>query len=263
MTTTTKVPSPKVVLLSKIQARLNQRTFSKEDSAWTEAAIRSAELLSETEFPHGVDPFSDHVTALFQGGDAGSLSERLHLRQGGAAVQLRTYIPLNEGTSTAGGDLVPIGFYGQVWEALKKYDGLFDAGRRIYTKAGGVCNLPSADDTSVAAVKVTENAPVSQTNPTFGNAQFGLCPLWSTQQILISRQLLTDSGIDLSSWFAKIFAVRLARGIGAQFISTLLGSSVPTGVTTASPTAIAATEVLKLIAACDPAYANSPRAGWL
>jgi len=257
------VPSSRVQLLSRIQQRLNQPSFSREDSSWVDASLKTLELLGSNGAPDGADPYLYDVEAFFRGENPQSpLIENLRLRQGGTAVGLRSYVALNEGTSTAGGDLVPIGFYSDVILAMKAYDGLFDAGRRIYTKTGNPFHLPTADDTSVVAEKVSENAPVSQLNASYAEAAFGLTPLWSSKQVLVSKQLATDSGVDISAHLANIFAKRFSRGIGASFITTLL-SGVATGVTTASPTAITADEIHNVIGYLDAEYAMSPRCGWL
>ena len=86
--------------------------------------------------------------------------------------------------------------------------------------------------------------------------------LWSTGQFLYSVHFAQDSGIDLSSYFAKIFGMRFARGCGKQFVTTLL-AGVAAGVTTASTSAIVEGEVFEMLDSVDEAYSGSPTAGWL
>jgi HK97 family phage major capsid protein len=251
----------RVALLARIERRLNQPTFSREDSSWVDASLKTIELLGREGFPEGADAHCEEVDAFFRARDVSSpLIDSLHLRKGGTAVQLRT--AMNEGTASAGGDLVPIGFYNDVVLAMKAYDGIFDAGRRVYTKTGNVLHLPSADDTNNVAEIVSENGPVSQLNATYGEAVFSETPLWSSKQVIVTKQLLDDSGIDIPGHFAKIFGQRFARGIGASFLTTLL-SGVATGVTTASATAITGDELINLLGSLDAMYAMSPRCGWL
>jgi len=252
-------------LLAKVSYRLNKQTpFEKSDSAWIDCSLRALELMHETGISvDGVDAYAGEVNEFFRGKDVqdNPLVRDVQLRNT-TIKELRAYAGMNEGSSIAGGDLVPLQFYKQVISAMKQADGLLDCARRIYTTTGAALSVPTADDTSVNATIVMENGPITQVNPVFGVAAFGQTPLWSTGQILCSYQLLQDSGIDLTQWFAEVFARRLARGQGAAWITTLL-SGVATGVTTASATAITPSEIVSLFASLDAAYANSPRAGWL
>jgi HK97 family phage major capsid protein len=264
----------KAQLLAEAERLTNKSSFSKEDSARVaslialaqhapisrqEAALRS--LHARESLAPGQPSYAE-LRSFFAGA---RMEDGAHFSGGGGATVFRTYSPLGEGTGTAGGDAVPTGFHSECLEAMKAADGLFRAAGWIFTKTGGLLNHPLSDDSSTSgnAAVISEGGPVSQgPNPIFGQLQFPRASLWSTDQLVYSLQWASDAGIDLESYFAKKFALRFARGCGAQFISTLLAGAA-TGVTTASPTAIAEAEVFNMLESVDQAYAQSPTAGWL
>jgi HK97 family phage major capsid protein len=189
----------------------------------------------------------------------------------GAVVQMsnlgslegsRAYAALNEGTSSSGGSSVPLDFWAEVIQQMKLVDELFTAARWITTATGRPLDLPLADDTqdTSAAFTVTENAAfvADPVNPVFAQLQFGSAPLWSTGRILLSWQLLEDSPA-IYDYLVSTFAQRFSRGLGANFIATLL-----TGVDdymAASANGIVPEDLLGLVESVDPAYAM--QGGWL
>jgi HK97 family phage major capsid protein len=252
---------------------VNQKPFSKENSARAEALIAMAQLVPPTigearirtqQLRDDLAPGqpTDRELRRFFGGEK---PEGKYFSAGEGSIALRTYTALNEGTGSQGGDAVPVGFHADVIEAMRAANGLFDAARWIFTKGVGVLNYPTSDDSSTSgdAAVLAESGAVSQgPNPIFGNFQFSRASLWSTGQFLYSVHLGGDSGINLREYFAKIFAMRFARGCSKQFVTTLL-AGVSAGVTTASASTIVEAEVFEMLDSIDAAYASSPTAGWL
>ena len=186
---------------------------------------------------------------------------RVNGRHVGQVVQLRTYSGLDTGTSgDAGGFSAPILFWKQVTARLQQIDELFLAARWIDTATGGVFDMPLADDTSnVAATVIETSGTVTDgPNPTFSNLQFGSAPLWSTGRIKASVQIVQDSPV-LQDYLANTFARRFARGLGAQFVTTLLAGIGTTAA--ASPTTLAPDDLHALVGAVDEEYARN--GAWL
>jgi hypothetical protein len=65
---------------------------------------------------------------------------------------------------------VPISMHDSVEFALRMFDGVFDAARRITTATGNVLNWPTAIETNTGT-KLAEAGTVNQANPTFGIVQ--------------------------------------------------------------------------------------------
>ena len=79
--------------------------------------------------------------------------------------------------------------------------------------------------------------------------------MFRSGHVICPMELVEDSAYDLAGLLANSFGRRMARGVGAAFITSLL-TDADAGVTTAaaSPTA---DEVLDLIASVDDAYAQN------
>lgn len=168
------------------------------------------------------------------------------------------------GTDAAGGYLVPQSFADQVFVAMKGYDPLFDESvvTVIETVNGNACPVPLADDTSASATVIGENAQLNTaTDVTFDQLLLAKASSWKTSMVKVSLELLQDSGFDIETLLASAFAVRLARGIGASFYTTLIGAATK-GVD-AGASAITPDNLFDLLDSVDEAYLASPKCGWL
>jgi len=187
---------------------------------------------------------------------------RVNARPVGEIVQLRSYTGLDTSLSgDAGGFTSPILFWRDgVIPTLKQRDELFLAARWVDTPSGGPFDMPLEDDISNAAAVVIETSGTVSDGPNaqFSQLQFGVAPIWSTGRIKLSLQLLQDSPV-IEDALAKAFAKRFQRGMGAQFITTLLAGIGTTSA--ASPTSLTPDDLLNLIGGVDEEYARS--GGWL
>lgn len=181
------------------------------------------------------------------------------MREGERARALAMDLPIEKRgqntTTTAGGYLVPSSFYGAMVENLKAADPLFSAATPLLTKNGSAISPPILDDTRVSAATIAENAvSIAQDVllPTWSTA-FSSCPTWRSNIVLCSTELANDSFFDLSTFLARVFAKRFARGCGLAFTNTLLGSAT-SAFTSASNTALTYDEIVNLYAAVDPSY---------
>jgi HK97 family phage major capsid protein len=148
------------------------------------------------------------------------------------ALESRAYTGLGDSTSgTDGYYLVPIGFQRELEKRLISFGGMRRNARVLNTSTGNILNWPTADDTANIGNWVAESNPVTQANPSFSNVQFNAY-LASSQQVLVSVQLLQDSAFDLEAYLSEAFAIRLARITNPGYTSGN-GTSQPQGILTA------------------------------
>ena len=272
--------------LAKAQELTRGASFTKEDSAKFEAymALHTAsrqswfdrEAYNTARQRRDFAMTFDAATLQFFSGrkvreavtsESGSVLETRTDTNGrtGSVTELRSYVGLNTATSgDAAGYTIPIGFVAEVLQLMKQHDQLLEASRWIFTPGGGTLNLPAVDDTTtnIDAVTLAELGPITQgPNPSFSNLNFPQATTWVTPQFLYSLQLEQDSPV-LAMYFAELFAKSFSRGLGRNFLTTLL-SHLSVGETTASPTAVTVSELFALMGSIDTEYAMSPSAGFL
>jgi HK97 family phage major capsid protein len=155
-----------------------------------------------------------------------------YVRRGINAVkedaELRTYVGLNIGTGSQGDFTVPTGFQKELETKMKAYGGILQAARILNTSAGNPIQWPTADDTTNKGRWLTEATTVTQTNPSFGQITLG-ANLASSDQVLISVQLLQDSAFDFQGLLSDMFAIRLGRLVNDAY-TTGSGSGQPQGI---------------------------------
>ena len=272
--------------LAKAQELTRRDSFSKEDSAKFEAymALHTASRQSafdrevyntarqRRDFAMAFDPatlqfFSGRKVREAVTSESGAVLETRVNTSGrqGSVTELRSYAALSTSTSgDAAGYAIPIGFVAEVLQQMKQHDQLLEASRWIFTPGGGVLNLPGVDDTTtdIDAVTLAELGLITQgPNPKFSNLQWPNATTWVTPQFVYSLQLEQDSPV-LAMYFAELFAKSFARGMGKNFLATLL-SNLSAGETTAAAGAITVPELFALMESVDTAYAMSPNAGFL
>lgn len=264
------IPSPAVrstasldreALLAKAHRILSQPTFTKEDSSRAEGLLRLADSL-------------DGTGAMLRSFRIEELAREMNIRSSGTGrdpnyeAAFRDFLRLGKegltdemralavGTDSAGGFITPASFADRFTISLKQHDQLFDVATLIETDKGTAFSFPMDDDTGAVATIVAENAQSTTAAPVvFDNVAFGRCPQWRSGHIICSHELASDSAFPLDSLLAAAFARRFARGVGAQFNTTLL-SDADVAVTSASPTALTGDEILDLVAGLDSAYAQ-------
>jgi HK97 family phage major capsid protein len=145
--------------------------------------------------------------------------------------EVRAYTGLNTGTGSQGEYVIPIGFQRELEIVMKAYGGMRRNCRIVPTATGQPLDWPTVDDTANQGRWLGEGVSVQQTNPTFGqvvyNAYFA-----SSDQVLVSVQLLQDSFFDIEALLAQLLGIRLGRLTEAGY-TTGTGSSQPTGIITA------------------------------
>ncbi|MEU2924202.1 phage major capsid protein [Streptomyces sp. NPDC007251] len=139
------------------------------------------------------------------------------------------YRTLVKGTSTAGGNTVPTGFYDRLITHLIEVSAIMQAGATILnTNSGEIIQVPKTTAHSSAAI-VTEGNAISTSDPAFGQVPLGAYKYGT--MIQVSRELLDDTGVDLEGYLAMQAGRALGNAFGAHAISGT-GTSQPRGVLT-------------------------------
>lgn len=174
-------------------------------------------------------------------------------------------------TGSAGGYLVPPGFWNNLLIAMKAYGGLLNEVGIIETTTGQPLQWPGADDTANVGAILGENTQVSQQDIVFTTQTLNAYT-YTSKLVLVSLQLLQDSAFNVDSFVNGRLAERIAR-IQATHIVSGSGSGQPqgivTGVTNTTTLATGATttlgsgttgydSLLDLIHSVDPAYRALP-----
>ncbi len=136
---------------------------------------------------------------------------------------------LSKLTAGAGGNTVPTDFYGRLLAHLIETSAVLQSGATILNTSGGeVIQVPKTTAHSSASI-VTETAAIGESDPTFGQVSLGAYKYGT--MIQVSRELLTDSGVDLEGYLAMQAGRALGNAFGAHAI-TGTGSSQPRGIIT-------------------------------
>ncbi len=136
---------------------------------------------------------------------------------------------LSKLTAGAGGNVVPTGFYERLVAHLIETSAILQAGATVLsTSSGEVIQVPKTTAHSSAGI-VTEAGTISESDPAFGQVSLGAYKYGTLIQV--SRELLTDAGVDLEGYLAMQAGRALGNAFGAHTI-TGTGSSQPRGIVT-------------------------------
>jgi HK97 family phage major capsid protein len=175
--------------------------------------------------------------------------------------EARTYTGLQVATDSLGGYYVPQTFYDGVTFALKQADGLWNGDVVTLWEDihGNSATFPLIDDTGTVAVQVGEEQTSSESEiAEIDKLTLSKIPTWRSKKLITSIELLQDSAFPVEQFVSSAVASRFQRGISAANASTLI-SSLTSGATSASATAVGLDDTLELLASLDPAYLNQPK----
>jgi HK97 family phage major capsid protein len=182
----------------------------------------------------------DRETALcgwFLGNDARpehrSAAQRSGLNLGSNRIVLTR---ANSTTSSAGGYTIPQGFLAELEKKIVYFNPLRDVARVIRTESGNSLPFPTIDDTGNPGAIGAENTAPSATDMTFGQIILGAYRTESL--VLLSNELLRDSGLDLATEVAGLLGERLGRKEATDH-ATGNGTTAPQGVVTGSSAGVA------------------------
>lgn len=178
-------------------------------------------------------------------------------------------------TASAGGALATWHDFADLLDrALLMYGSAKDLVKVLPTPNGITLPVPTIDDTANEAVIVAEAGAIPITpDPTTGTVNLAAFK-YSTRAIQVAVELIQDSLIDLATLLPDLLAERLGRAINRHIIAGT-GSGQPNGIiprATASGLVVGGTVAaptftgdlfIDLMHSVDPAYRNSPGAGFL
>lgn len=166
---------------------------------------------------------------------------------------LRTGIPNNdisglrvknaqgEGSSSAGGYMVPSGFRQKLVEVRKAFGGFATEADSFDTGDGAPIEYPTLDDTANTGDITAESAAITSGNDlafgtvTLGAYKYTAAGAGSNLPLRVSVELLQDSAFDVQSLVARKLGERIARKQAAHWI-TGTGVGQPLGVLASSLT---------------------------
>ena len=233
-----RLDDAEIELKNKIGHRAGRENIS-EDEAKAKAAVEAAAFKHYMRF--GVNGMDDDIKSV--------ALPRIKAAQG-------------TGIDSAGGYLVPTGFYSDLIQAQLAFGGMLAPGVcfSFDTETGNPLPIPTNNDTANEGAILGEGAQAGQQDTTFGAVTLN-AHTYTSKIVLVANQLLQDSVFDLGSFLSGALGTRLARVQNRHF-TTGDGASKPTGVvnagtlgvTAASATTIAADELIDLEHSVDPAY---------
>lgn len=200
--------------LPQVETGINPQ--ERETTELTESQKRVQEILSSKEYR------GDFLQWI----RTGQASQRFN----DMAREVRTYTALNTGTGSQGEYTIPIGFQRELEIVMKAYGGMRRNSRVVPTSTGNPLHWPGADDTANQGRWLAENNAVSQTNPAFSEIVYNSY-LASSDQVLVSVQLMQDSAFNIEALLAELLGIRLGRLTDAGY-TTGAGSTQPTGIVT-------------------------------
>ena len=169
-----------------------------------------------------------------------------------------------EGTTTAGGYLVPQGYWKRISEVLKAYGGILGISNVIQTSTGNPLPWPNNDDTSNIGGILGENTQVTELDLTVGQRILNAWT-YTSNLVLVSLELLQDSAFDLDEWIPKKLGMRIGRAVANHLVNGT-GTGQPTGIittvvagttgATGETTSIIYDDIVNLVHSVDPAYRN-------
>lgn len=142
---------------------------------------------------------------------------------------------LTVGTATAGGNVVPTSFVSQLYEHMIEVSGIRLANPTVLqTDSGEDLQVPKTTSHSTASI-ITEGSTITESDPAFGQVTLGAYKY--ALLIQVSRELMEDSGVDLTGYLARQAGRAIGNASGAHF-TTGSGSGQPRGVVTAASSGV-------------------------
>lgn len=157
--------------------------------------------------------------------------------EGGRSIEIAPR-PLDEGgvetrvlsklTAAAGLNVVPTDFYNRLVAHLIEVSAILQANPTVLNTSGGeAIQIPKTTAHSTGAAIVTEGNTIGGTDPTFGQLTLGAFKYGLLIQV--SRELLSDEGVDIEAYLAMQAGRAIGNAFGAHMV-TGAGTTVPRGV---------------------------------
>ncbi len=183
-----------------------------------------------------------------------------------AAIQSRD---LTKGSATAGGNTVPTSFSSMFWEHMIETAAIVGVATVFNTAGGETFEVPVTTTHSTGAL-ITEGSTLTESDPAFAKRQLGAYKYAYSFQV--SSELLADTGVDLTGYFARAAGRAVGNALGAD-LAVGNGSSKPSGVVQTSTLGVTGDasvvgvptgdNLIDLFYSVISPYRNSPSCVWL
>lgn len=175
-------------------------------------------------------------------------------------------------TGASGGYTVAQAFYNRLFDAMKAFGAMQEAGATVIsTTTGADMPMPTANDTANTGELIGENTAVNAQDISFGQVILKAYK-YSSKTVLVPFELLQDSAFDIEAYIASKLGERLGRITNAHF-TTGDNNSKPQGVVPFSTngktgaagqtTSLIVDDLVDLEHALDPAYRYSGKAKFM
>jgi HK97 family phage major capsid protein len=136
--------------------------------------------------------------------------------------------------STSSSGVIDTGFRAQLWEYMIETSGVLNAGVDLLeTSSGETIKLPRVTAHSSTSA-VTEGSAITESDPTLSSVNSTVTKEGFVTQL--SRELIDDSGVDLTGYLARNAGRQLGNAVGAAAVTAALAAA-SAGATTAAGTA--------------------------
>ncbi len=167
------------------------------------------------------------------------------------------------GNITGGNQLVAPAFYPVLTTAQQTYGGLVNIVNQRTTDTGASMKVTLVNDVSNGLQTWPEDTAATEVDPSLSTATSNT-EMYNTGVILVTLEELQDSFWDLDAFIRDAFGQRLYRGLAKRVSQgstsgAYVGvwSGLPSGATSASPTAITYADIAQLAGSLEPAYENN------
>lgn len=155
--------------------------------------------------------------------------------------EARTKANLSEGTTTAGGFLVPEEFKAEVLRLAAQF-GVIRQNCRMIPMAYDVIRIPAAGSTDQSATWTNEAAAIKQTNPNFREVSLTINKLAAIPKV--TNELLLDANVPVVAYLSELIGEAFAKaedeqgfnGIGSPFVGALNATGAPSKAIAAGTT---------------------------
>jgi HK97 family phage major capsid protein len=226
--------------LDRIWADIDAKDAQIKDITARAQSEREADVMREAFAdvvrPEPAGPAVDPVEAFLRGQTGaryidvdlrGVANAKRAIRAGAGALELRDLTK----TAAAGGNTVPTGFAGVLYDFLEVYSGMRRTNATIITTTSGEnLEFPTVAAHGTAAL-APEGSALAEADPAFGKMTLGAFK--SGQLVQMSNELLTDSGVDIVSFVAQDLGRSLGRVTDTAYVVGAGGAGAPQGVMTA------------------------------
>lgn len=131
-------------------------------------------------------------------------------------------------STTAPANMTPVSFADQIFENAVANASVLNAGATvIVTETGEPLRVPRSTARSTAGI-VNEGATIPSSDPTLGSVTLGAFKLGFL--VIVSRELLTDTGVDLQGYLARQAGQAIGVGMNNLILNGTGGGTQPAGV---------------------------------